>query len=101
MERNLTYEEEEGLDGAYSGGNTAGEESKVECLGSLILIGIVIWFVYNSAYSAGKREGSRKGYGVGFDRGRRSQASQSGCLLAVIICGLVLAATTAAFACIL
>lgn len=48
-------------------------------------------WIASSAYRVGKREGSRKGYGVGFDRGRRA-ARNSGCLVAVVVLPLGLAA---------
>ncbi len=70
----------------------------MECAGSLIVIAIVCWVVYSFAYGAGKREGSRKGYGVGFDRGRRGRKSQSGCLIVLVVAGLGLGVTTVAFA---
>jgi len=38
----------------------------------LILLAIVVGIVC-ATYKAGKREGSRKGYGVGRDRARRSR----------------------------
>lgn len=51
------------------------------------LIGIAIW-LYDMAYQSGKREGSRKGYGVGFDHGRRSR-TQSGCMIIVVVAALI------------
>jgi hypothetical protein len=63
----------------------------------LALMAFVLWLV-SSAYAAGKREGSRKGYGVGFDRGRRA-AGGWGCLLAALAFGLALAAAAASLAC--
>ena len=46
-----------------------------DLLGLLILVLIIYFF-----YRAGKREGSRKGYGVGYSRGRR--AGNSSCFVA-------------------
>ena len=57
----------------------------METLVLLVLAGIVI---YALAFSEGKATGSRKGYGVGFDRasrGSRSGGSQDGCLVALLI----------------
>ena len=51
----------------------------------LVIIVAIIVFVY--AYSAGKREGSRKGYGVGFSRGRRSGW---GCLVVLVVGALAI-----------
>jgi hypothetical protein len=57
----------------------------VEFLGFLILLGVVAWVV-GAAFKAGKREGSRKAYAVGFARGRRAgPKGQSGCLLALLM----------------
>jgi hypothetical protein len=49
----------------------------MECIGLLIIIGVG-FAIYQAIYMAGKRDGSRKGYGVGFDRGRKS--GKGGCL---------------------
>ncbi len=62
----------------------------------LLLIGAVGVWIWYAGHKSGKREGSRKGYGVGFDRGRRSRSS--GCLLLVIAGGFALAAVTVALA---
>jgi hypothetical protein len=51
----------------------------------LLLILVLAWFVgwiYENGYARAKRVGSRKGYGVGYHRGRR-HADPSGCLLFV------------------
>ncbi len=48
-------------------------------IGVLILLGLLSW-ICNSAYSSGKREGSRKGFGVGYARGRQRRPP-SGCLI--------------------
>ena len=37
----------------------------------LIVLAIIGWIVYQVVFKAGKREGSRKGYGVGLKRKRR------------------------------
>ena len=65
----------------------------MEVVGLLILVVIVV-AVYKSAFAAGNRRGSRKGYGVGFDRGRRGRGA-SGCLVMAVagIVSLVLAAS--------
>ena len=66
----------------------------MEFLGFLILLGVVAWVV-GAAFKAGKREGSRKAYGVGFARGRRAGAKgQSGCLV-VLLMAFVTAAIAA------
>ena len=49
----------------------------------LLLLGFAFWFA-QAAYKSGKREGSRKGYGVGYDRGRRHSSSNGGCLAIVL-----------------
>lgn len=46
----------------------------------LVVIVVVLLLVWGAAHRQGKREGSRKGYGVGFDRGRRSKG-KNGCLV--------------------
>lgn len=48
-------------------------------MNSWVILLFLVLFVWSAKYifAAGKREGSRKGYGVGFDRGRRS----AGCLI--------------------
>jgi len=38
------------------------------CLGIVVAI---VWYIANSIYMSGKREGSRKGYNVGRKHGRR------------------------------
>lgn len=59
---------------------------------SLLLLAVIIvaGYLVNEAYKSGKREGSRKGYGVGFDRGRKSKSE--GCLLLVLVTGLAISA---------
>ena len=64
-------------------------------LETIIVVGIVL-VIFGSIFNAGKREGSRKGYGVGFDRGRRSK---SGCLVIIATTGFAVAAASAALAC--
>ena len=48
----------------------------------VLIIGAVALWVYSTVFKSGKREGSRKGYGVGFDRGRK--LSSSGCLIFMV-----------------
>ena len=62
----------------------------------LIVLGVILLAVYNAGFGSGKRLGSRKGYGVGFDRGRRAHGS-SGCLV-VVIAGLACALAATALA---
>lgn len=57
----------------------------METIGFIVLI-IVALAIWNAAYKSGKREGSRKGYGVGFNRGRRSKPS-TGCLVLFLVLG--------------
>lgn len=70
--------------------------SHLESIIALILILAVAGWLYNSGHKAGKREGSRKGYGVGFDRGSRSKKKQSGCMIVIVLGGLFASATTVA-----
>ena len=65
---------------------------EASALEAIIFIGVLVAIAY-IIYKSGKREGSRKGYGVGFDRGRKSKG-QSGCLLVIIF----LLSTSAALA---
>lgn len=53
----------------------------MEALGFIVLL-VIAYVVWQAAFQSGKRIGSRKGYGVGFDRGSRSR-KQSGCLVVV------------------
>lgn len=46
----------------------------------LIVLLFIAAAIYQVAFKAGKREGSRKGYGVGFARGRRGKSG--GCFIA-------------------
>ena len=62
----------------------------------LIVPGVILVGIYNAGFGSGKRLGSRKGYGVGFDRGRRAHNS-SGCLV-VVLAGLVCALAATALA---
>ncbi|MCS7305037.1 MAG: hypothetical protein NZ602_08030 [Thermoguttaceae bacterium] len=62
----------------------------------LILLVIAAW-IWNAAYKAGKREGSRKAYGVGYGRGLR--ASGGGCLLMLALVGTLLALAGTLLAC--
>jgi hypothetical protein len=50
--------------------------------------GLILAWLYGIGYRSGKREGSRKGYGVGLARGRRRRG-QDGCLV-LVVAGLVL-----------
>jgi len=54
-----------------------------ELLGLLVLGGIVA-LIWNAACSSGKHAGSQKGYGVGFDRGRRGRGG-SACFVATAV----------------
>jgi hypothetical protein len=54
--------------------------------GLLVLL-VLGYLIYHSAYKAGKREGSRKGYGVGFARGRQSR--NEGCPLTAMFVLLI------------
>jgi hypothetical protein len=62
----------------------------------VVILAIAGW-LYSLGHKAGKREGSRKGYGVGFSRGRRSRA-QSGCMIVLAVFGLIATATGVAVA---
>lgn len=64
----------------------------------LIVILAIAGWLYSSGHKAGKREGSRKGYGVGFDRGRRSRKNQSGCMIVIVVVGLIASAASVALA---
>ena len=55
----------------------------MEALVGFIVLLLVAYFVSQAAFQSGKRIGSRKGYGVGFDHGSRSR-KQSGCLIIVV-----------------
>ena len=68
----------------------------MEIIGFLILLVFAAW-VFNVAFMAGKREGSRKGYGVGFSRGRRSRG-QTGCLVVMVTIGVLAIAVSKAVA---
>jgi hypothetical protein len=63
----------------------------MELLGLLVIL-VIVAMVWKAAFSSGKRLGSRKGYGVGFDRGRRGRHDSSGCLVVFIVVGLALGA---------
>lgn len=62
----------------------------------LIVIVVIVIVVYNTAHRAGKRLGSRKAYGVGYARGKRSK-SQSGCVV-VLLATIAVGAAGAVFA---
>ncbi|GIW96264.1 MAG: hypothetical protein KatS3mg110_4305 [Pirellulaceae bacterium] len=60
----------------------------MELIGLILIVVFGIW-LYSLGYRSGKRTGSRKAYGVGFDRGRRSvqparSSGPTGCLLTVL-----------------
>ena len=67
-------------------------------MGSTIVIIVVIVVAFamvKAVYASGKREGSRKGYGVGFARGRKQRKSetatgQGGDFVAFIFVGLLI-----------
>ncbi len=72
-----------------------------ELLG-LIVLGLIVYgafaaaaSAYEEGYRAGKREGSRKAYGVGYERGRREAppSEATGCLmpLAALLAALLAA----------
>lgn len=53
----------------------------------LIIIGAAAWL---SGYKRGKREGSRKAFGVGFDRGKRSGNPKGWLILIVVLLFLLI-----------
>jgi hypothetical protein len=62
----------------------------------VILLAVARWFWF-AGHRQGKRMGSRKGFGVGFDRAKRLRGQQ-GCLGALMIVGLAVVASVAAMA---
>ena len=68
----------------------------MEALVVMAIVAGIAWYGWSTAYASGKRAGSRKGYGVGYDRGRRSK-NRNGCLVVLVAAG-VLAAAGAALA---
>ena len=54
-----------------------------ELIGLALVVGLAAW-LWSTAYSSGKREGSRKGYGVGYARGKRGR-SRSDCFVATAV----------------
>ena len=61
------------------------------CFLIMIVVFIAAW-AWEAGYRAGKREGSRKAYGVGWERGRQAaQTGQSGCLVAFLAVALAVA----------
>lgn len=64
----------------------------------MLLFVAIVFFVYKSAFAAGNRLGSSKGYGVGFDRGRRGRGA-SGCLVIVTAGIASLAVVASLWAC--
>lgn len=70
--------------------------------GTFIGMLVALWIagaIFNVAYRSGKREGSRKAYGVGFNHGRRHR-SQQGCGFFVLVFGIMMALASIAFAAI-
>jgi hypothetical protein len=65
----------------------------VECIAIVVLLVIAaaLWsLAHQSGYRGGKRDGSRKAYGVGFDRSRRSRSpAQGGCVLLFALLALL------------
>lgn len=56
----------------------------MDACSGLFILGLIVAAIYAWGHTAGKREGSRKGYGVGFDRGRRGREG-SGCFVATAV----------------
>lgn len=69
----------------------------MEGFAGVIVVIFVAYFVYDLAYKRGKREGSKKGYGVGFDRGKKS--TSGGCLVILLSFGVILFTGTIVIAC--
>lgn len=69
----------------------------MELLAWIVILGIAVW-VWQSGYTSGKREGSRKAYGVGYSRGRRA-SNASGCLVAILMLFVIKLAAAGAIAC--
>lgn len=57
----------------------------MELIGVIVAVCVIGW-IWSAAFASGKRLGSRKAYGVGFDRGRRSRG-RSGCFIATEVYG--------------
>lgn len=66
----------------------------MEVLVIMAIVAVIVWYGWSTAYASGKRAGSRKGYGVGYDRGSRSK-NQSGCLVVLVAAGVLAAASVA------
>jgi hypothetical protein len=64
----------------------------------LLVFGIVVYAVYQSAFASGKRIGSRKGYGVGYSRGLRKSRKNEGCLVMIVAALIVVGTITVAVA---
>lgn len=60
----------------------------------VLVFGVVIYAVYQSAFVSGKRIGSRKAYGVGYSRGLRKSRKNEGCLV-IIVATLIVIGTIA------
>lgn len=75
------------------------EEYELETVVLVVILLFFVGWIYGTGHKAGKREGSRKGYGVGFDRGRRSKSS--GCLVAIAAIIVAMATASAALAYVL
>jgi hypothetical protein len=56
----------------------------------LLIIAAIGYFLYQSGFKSGKHLGSRKAYGVGYARGRKSNG-QNGCLIIFVLIGLSVA----------
>jgi hypothetical protein len=65
------------------------EENRMEWVLLVIAVLCVMSWVWSQAYKEGKRIGSRKGYGVGFDRGRRSRTGNSSDVTGLIFLALL------------
>lgn len=50
----------------------------------LLLIGFVVWWIYQRGHGDGKRLGSRKAYGVGLAKGRRGRGGDA-CFVATAV----------------
>ena len=70
----------------------------MEAIIAILVPLFIVGAIDNAGYKGRKREGSRKGFGVGYDRGRR--AGNQGRLVMIALLGLALTATTVADACL-
>lgn len=64
----------------------------------LLVIGILLYAVHQSAFASGKRIGSRKGYGVGYSRGSRNSRKNDGCLTIIVAAFIVIGTIAVAVA---